>query len=377
MSRKLKVTIATAGRFHVLYLARELHLLGHEVRFLSYVPKARAAKFGLPEECHVSLLPFALPALAWEYLAKQVAPQARERFLYAALNRAAIIKMKECDVFTCMSGIYLEAAVEAQRRFGAKIWMHRGSRHILSQDQILSTLPNSERPSSLAIQRELAGYSVAHRIVIPSDHVEESFRAYPEVHKKLYLNPYGVDVDMFPQRAEKRPSNPVTILFVGHWSLRKGCDLLAAAIPQVSGVRLLHVGKILDLPFPKDDENFSHIEPVPQWELKKFYESADAFVHASREEGLSTVLGQALASGLPIICTDHTGGANLAHTPALAERIDVIRQGDVAGLANALARLRDRVNREGWRPLSEFDRKTLSWTAYGSRYSDELARAFG
>ena len=64
MTGRLRVAIATAGRFHVLDLARELTALGYAVDFYSYVPKTRAVRFGLPSACHRSLLPLALPALA-------------------------------------------------------------------------------------------------------------------------------------------------------------------------------------------------------------------------------------------------------------------------------------------------------------------------
>src|SRR5215469_391458 len=130
MNRRLKVAIATAGRFHVLDLARELHAIGHEVRFYSYVPRARARKFGLPNECHVSLLPLTLPAVAWQRLLPRMIPRARERLLYALLNHAVMLRLEPCDVMICMSGIYLEAAHYARRRYGAKIWLDRGSQHI-------------------------------------------------------------------------------------------------------------------------------------------------------------------------------------------------------------------------------------------------------
>ena len=57
MTRRFRVAIATAGRFHVLDLARELNALGYAVDFYSYVPKSRAVRFGLPSACHRSLRP--------------------------------------------------------------------------------------------------------------------------------------------------------------------------------------------------------------------------------------------------------------------------------------------------------------------------------
>lgn len=373
MTRSLKIAIATNQRFHVLDLARELHALGHHVKFYSFVPRARARRFGLPDECHVPLLPLVLPAVAWQRLMPRLMPRMRERVLFAMLNRAVIMRLHPCDVFICMSGIYLEAARFAKKRFGATIWLERGSRHILSQDRILAAIPGAQRPSSFAIQRELAGYALADRIVIPSLHVADSFRQDSSTYAKLVYNPYGVDLAMFPPCTKKTPAEPMSLLFVGVWCLRKGCDLLAKAVRKVPGVHLTHVGAIGDLDFPTGDELFLHIDPAQQPELASFYAAADVFVLASREEGLASVLAQALASGLPLICTDRTGGADLSHTPALTARITVVPHDDVDALASAIGGWRDRLRAgQTLPPLSEGDRQKMSWAGYAQRYNEEL-----
>jgi alpha-maltose-1-phosphate synthase len=288
------------------------------------------------------------------------------------------MRLRTCDLFIAMSGIYLEAAHHAKRRFGATVWLERASQHILSQDEILAAIPGAVRPSSLAIDRELAGYALSDRIVIPSLHVEESFRRDPAAHAKLFRNPYGVDLAMFPSVARRNSDDDLSLLFVGTWSLRKGCDLLKSAIEQGSGTRLMHVGVIGDMAFPEGDPRFVHIDPVPQPELQRFYAEADAFVLASREEGLAYVLLQALASGLHVICTDRTGGADLAHTSALAQRITIIPHDDLSALVEALAELgRRRKAGVYLLPLAGSDRETLSWTAYGRRYAAQIAADFG
>jgi starch synthase len=291
------------------------------------------------------------------------------------VNLGVITRLRACDLFICMSGIYLEAARFAKRRFGAAVWLERGSRHILSQDEILAAIPGATRPSQLSIARELAGYVLADRIIIPSSHVEESFRRDPVAHAKLFKNPYGVDLAMFPAAGNKIRNIPYFLLFVGAWSLRKGCDLLEAAVKRTSGTRLVHVGKIDDISFPNGDDRFTHIDPVPQAELRRFYAEADAFVLASREEGLATVLPQALASGLPIICTERTGGADLAHTPALARRITVISHNDLPALAGAISGWRD--SGECLAPLAGSDREALSWATYARRYGEQISTDFG
>jgi glycosyltransferase involved in cell wall biosynthesis len=378
VTRRLNIAIATGGRFHVLDLARELHELGHQVKFYSYVPRARARRFGLPDECHVSLLPLVLPAVAWQRLMPRLVPIIRERVLFALLNRAVMTRLHPCDVFICMSGIYLEAAHFAKERYGAMIWLERGSRHILSQDEILAAIPGAGRPSPLVIRRELADYALADRIVIPSHHVGESFRRDGSAYAKLFYNPYGVDLAMFPLRQKKAPDDPLSLLFAGTWCLRKGCDLLAAAVTRATGARVIHIGAIGDMDFPANDARFVHVDSVPQRELTRFYAAADVFVLASREDGLGVVLPQALASGLPVICTDRTGGADLAHTPSLAARISVVPAGDIGALAQSIAAWRDRLREQSnLPPLSATDRETLSWAGYGRRYRDELLSTIG
>jgi starch synthase len=377
MIRRLRLAVATAGRFHVLDVARELHALGHDVKFYSYVPLRRAVRFGLSPKCHVSLLPFALPALALGCFPDRVQPPFTEWLLYKALNDGVAMRLGPCDVFTCMSGIYLEAAKFAKRRFGAEVWMHRGSQHILSVDRILAAVPGAKRPSSLTIERELLGYELADRIVIASKHVERSFIQHGTAQAKLFRIPYGVDLAMFPHGERRSPTKTITILFVGTWSLQKGCDLLTAAVRSVADTRLLHVGTIGDLAFPEGDERLVHIDAVPEPELARFYAEGDIFVLASRQDGFGLVLAQALASGLPVICTDHTGGADLAHTSALADRITIVPHNDTQALAAAISAVSAQLH-AGWRfaPLTENDRDTLSWAAHGQRYNAELMRSF-
>jgi hypothetical protein len=113
---KLRIAIATAGRFHVFDLARELHALGHDVILYSYVPRQRARQFGIRDECYVSLLPFATPALIWDRLAPRFSSLAREWFLYRSLNWAVMSRLDPCDVFICMSGGRPAREAEIQRQ---------------------------------------------------------------------------------------------------------------------------------------------------------------------------------------------------------------------------------------------------------------------
>src|SRR5262249_48838422 len=125
---KLRVGIASSGRFHLLDLARELDALGVEVCFYSYLPRTRAQTFGLPGRCLISLFPILFPLVVLERLFPRIFPRTIERLMCWALDVLTILRMRRCDVFICLSGIYLHAPRFAQWRYGARVVLHRGSR---------------------------------------------------------------------------------------------------------------------------------------------------------------------------------------------------------------------------------------------------------
>ena len=372
----MKIAIASMGRFHVLDLARELDALGEDVHFYSYVPRSRAQRFGLPARCHRGLLPFVAPLVAWERMAPRVWPDGQERAMAHALDAAVAARLKPCDVFICMSGTYLDAARHAKERYGALVYLERASQHIVAQRRILEPFGAARGPSDFIVARECAGYELADRIAVASSPVVDSFETEaPHLKSKLFINAYGVDLGLFPQRAGPRPDGPPRVLFVGGWSLQKGVDTLMRAIKSLPGVMLTHVGWQGDHPFPDGDPQFERIGQVPQWQLTEHYCRADVFVLASRQEGLALVQAQALVSGLPIVCTTRTGGADLALSPELASRISVVSPDDADALAQALAKALEDGPGRTWDPLPQADRDLLSWTAYGARYRQELLSA--
>ena len=368
----LRINIVTSGRFHVLDLARELAAIGHDVRFYSCIARTRAVRFGLPPACHRRSLLWLAPLLAAAANMPAAVRPLVEATFKRLLDRSAAASMEDCDAFIGMSGLCVESAQAARSR-GAKVFLERGSRHIESQKDILEAIPGARVPAIPAddVERELAGYEIADAIVVPSRHTEESFVARGTARERLFRNPYGVDLDMFPASASPCNDPPVVIM-AGTWSLQKGCDLLWEACRAAGSWRLRHVGAIGDARLPSSPL-FEHEEPVPQWELGRELAKADVLALASRQDGFGMVLSQALACGLPVVCTDRTGGEDLREMLDDPEWVSVVPHDDGAALGRAIEQsiARSRV-RPAIRSLP--GRERLSWTAYGRRYDAELAR---
>ncbi len=373
----MRVAILTSGRFHVCDLARELDRLGHDVAFYSLVPSWRTRRFGLPTRCSRWLGPLVAPLLGADILARnQSVRAATTRALSVALDHVAARVITRCDVFIGMSSLSLHTLQVVRRKFGARVFLERGSRHIVSQREILDTIPGARITRSAvpqwAVDRELAEYDLTDKIVVPANHAVSSFVEKGVLREKLFRNPYGVDLSMFPATASPAPGTPPRILMVGAWSLQKGCDLLVEAWRRLPGTELIHVGALAGAPVP-NDPGFLHIDPVDQRKLSELYASAHVFALASRQEGLALVQAQALASGLPIVCSDRTGGEDLRECVRDPNVVSVVPVGDVDALAKSLRVALDAaLGHQGIRNHLGAAREKLSWAEYGRRYDAAL-----
>lgn len=239
-------------------------------------------------------------------------PRDGNRHLYYWIVRLvdflSALYLKKCDILIGLSGCALLSAKKAKSRYHALFFCDRGCRHILSQDDILNSIPSARQVYRKDIKIELEQYGMADYIILPSLHTKESFIQEGEKVEKLFVNPYGVNLEMFhPLPLE---SDGYDIIFVGNWSLQKGVDILVDACLK-SGLSLLHVGAIVDFAFPEQNDRFHHIDPVNQPELIHFYSKAKILCLPSRQDGFGLVLFQAMVCGLPLVYSHYTGGPDL------------------------------------------------------------------
>lgn len=371
----MRIAMVTSGRFTLVDLARELEHMGHQTQVYSLVPPHLTARFGLPSHANRWLGLLAAPAYGATKLLRSGDSQSiAQHALNVSIDLAAAHKLEACDIIVGMSGIALRVLDTARRRFGALVVLQRSSQHILSQREILDALEGPRDVQSVpqwAVERELAGYGLADVISVPSSEVLRSFLERGAPADRLFTNPFGAEIDVFEPTTA--PAGNKTIIMVGAWSRQKGCDLLADACRELGDVRLLHLGPLGDAPVPSEDW-FEHVGTVPQNDLPKYYAQAHVFALSSRQEGMPVVLLQAMACGVPIVCTTRTGGGDLRELASDPDMVDVVPPDDVPALTGALRAMFARMAAPGTKRRLLSDRRGVSWEMHARRFEQEMLR---
>lgn len=152
--------------------------------------------------------------------------------------------------------------------------------------------------------------------IVPSKFVERSILHFEDKKEKIKHAPYGVDIDKFSYNKMNNKNDDnfiIEFLFVGRVTRLKGVDYLLEAFSEVNShnVRLKIVGDYSiepDLYYKyKDLDSIEFIGVVTHDMMANIYKNADIMVIPSLTEGMTLVGLEALASGLPLICTSHTG----------------------------------------------------------------------
>lgn len=175
-------------------------------------------------------------------------------------------------------------------------------------------------PSKRIIENELKEYDLADYISVPSEFVKKSFLDRGFCKNKIIKIPYGVDLKNFKPKIKKHVgvNKKFTLISTGSISVRKGSIYLLNAFVELNlpNSELIFVGEV-DTELKKvlkkftPEKNIKFYKHQPQKKLNLFYNKADVFVLFSIEEGLSMVQLQAMASGLPVICSSNTGGGEI------------------------------------------------------------------
>ncbi|RYY66628.1 MAG: glycosyltransferase family 1 protein, partial [Chitinophagaceae bacterium] len=225
------------------------------------------------------------------------------------------------------------------------------------------------------VERQLDEARRADYLLCPSKHVVQSFTRYGIPEEKCRVIPYGANVDMFQPKQVKKDG--FTILFVGTVGVRKGLVYLFKALEELQGKHEFRCTLIggLEEPFRPIYQQythlFNHIPHVPHHELADYYSKASVFVFPSLDEGMALVQLEALACGLPVICTPNSGGDSVVEE---GEEGFVVPIRDYQSIASKLKILIS--NPALVKSMSEKARikaTSFSWDVYGERLAAFLS----
>lgn len=235
------------------------------------------------------------------------------------------------------------------------------------------------------VKREATALRHASAVVVTSETTKRLLVAdFAVPAEKITVAEPGVDP---AERAVGSDGESVELLAVGSLVPRKGYDVLIAALERLADKpwHLTIVGADDRVPATTAalreqiaatglSERIKLAGAFRQAELDAAYAKADLFVMPSLFEGYGMVLTEALARGLPILCT--TGGAAAETVPDTAAL--KVPPGDVAAFRAGLARLVDDTEERRQRADAAWDAASTlpRWRGTATIVADVCAKVF-
>jgi alpha-maltose-1-phosphate synthase len=380
----MKVSVIVGGRFFAFDIARELQrrdaLAGVVTQY------ARAPREGIRSAL-----------LRWN-VALEIQSRLRHRFghtpatrlsyeIDVAFGRWAARNLPDADVHQLWTGYALESIPVARKR-GALAVAFRASAHIRTQTRLVAEefarygLDATGVAAPEMIERESEEYASADYVNVASTFAYETFLAEGHPRERLILTPIGVDIGEVTGTAKTRHSaGALRVLFLGTVCLRKGVHYLLDAARQLgpSKVQLSLIGGVApdgEVLLKRHATGSERMGKVDRTGLADLFAEHDVLVLPSVEDGFGMVICEAMAAGLPVIASRHTGGPDVI---AEGETGFIVPACDVSALATALAILaddRDRCVRMG-DAAAQTMRQSRSWSHFADDMLGQYAVALG
>lgn len=314
----MNVTIAVQGRFHAFNLAHQLSKRGYLRRLITTYSAFAAEQYGVPRFQICSFPILEVLKRAWR----------KSPFRFQSVFNPDIPLSNLFDLWasrripgdTRLFVGWSSAALASIRRaheLGAVTVLDSGSSHAQYQKKILAEEHGryGMNFSPTFVEKKLREYEEASYIAVPSRFAWNTFLEYGISEKKLLYIPYGVDVQEF--KPIPKQDSVFRVLYCGVLLLRKGVHYLLQAFSELRlpASELWLIGEMTEEMKPffqkyRNDRVF-HKGPYPQNKLYQHYSQGSVFCLPSIEDGMGMVIPQAMACGLPVIATTHTGGPDI------------------------------------------------------------------
>ncbi|MEA3213634.1 MAG: hypothetical protein QOE70_6691 [Chthoniobacter sp.] len=345
----MKISIAATNPCHLFPMARELAGLDALGCYYSGYPKWKLdAGNGLSIRTH-SLRTNVVYGLL-KFAPERFRPSARSLFLWQdrGFDRWVGRHLAACDFIHGMPGQCLET-FRAAKRLGIMTVLNHATGPV--REWVRTMEPEYARvglrvtdacPCDDAyLAREESEYALADWHCAASTVVREQLVAVGIPRERIWLVPYGADLQIFHPQGAALPGE-FRLVFAGQVCLRKGIKTLLDALTLAGRPewRADFFGMVssemkVDLAAYRGLTPLTFHGPVSQTELAGAFRRGSVLVLPSLEEGFGLVVPQALNCGLPAIVSDHVGGKDLIRP---GENGAIVPVGDAAALTAELIR---------------------------------------
>ncbi|TRZ95491.1 glycosyltransferase family 1 protein [bacterium] len=341
----MRVTISVGGKFHAFRLAKELEDNGHLERIFTSYPWFSLKDSGVSRKKVTCLIAKEMVEKA-SYKIPRITSGSKISYLASSIFDWQVSRrIQPCDIFVGWSSFALYTLRQARSLFPLKVILERGSCHIETQRDILNAECQrlglmTSRPCQQMVEKELLEYQEADYVSVPSVLAKDTFLSRGLSAEKIIQVPLGVDTQSF--RPIPKQDSRFRVIFVGP-SIVKGLHYFLQAIDElnIKGLEVWLVGGIAKdvIPFfKKYSAHFKHLGVIPNKDLYRYYSQASLFVNFALEDGFAMALLEAMACGVPVICTENTGAKDIVrdgidgfilpirNTEALKEKISYFYQ---------------------------------------------------
>jgi len=302
-------------------IGRVLPMLPERIRSRALRELAKRRRAGLDER-----LVRTYPAPEWAYLAAARAPlpawlpgsvmRLRNRIFGQLVARR--VWSASPDAILCYDSCAL-APFRAAKTGGAVRILDQTVCHLTTSIPIITEEQAAGRsgggagtPPKWLIEQCTEEARQADLVLAGSGFVRESLLKIGVAREGIAILPYGADVKLFAPPPAERRNEPLTAVYAGQLSPRKGIAYLLEAFARLRSLRckLLLIGgsaREAESLLARYGGVFEHVPSVPRTELAACLRRADFFVYPSLLDGSALVTYEALASGLPVITTPNSG----------------------------------------------------------------------
>lgn len=385
------VLVTHPGRQHSHQLAQALHESGRLAGYWTGVPSAPPASRGLLYRWLADWSPqptLSLPAdrvQHWyvEPLTRRIAdtlctPARSVVWQHCAMEWfdlwCASRLSGEPDGVVCYENAALHTFRAAKER-GSTTILDAASFHYRWQDAVYDPVESAGAHAQINVHKDKE-IALADQILTVSEIARKSYVEGGVSEDKVTAVPMGAELsDFFPPEPPRDPDGPCTFLFVGHAGRRKGTDTLLAASRRLENAGVEHrvqfAGDADAALFDEAPPTVERFGYLGRDELVRAMHQAAVLVLPSRHDSFGRVVVEAMATGLPVLVSEHVGAKDVLTED---ENGWVVPAEDVDALAEQMQWCAEHPEQvAGMQDAAVAASQNYTWAAYRERVVDVIA----